>query len=496
MKKIFSILLLLFSTISFSQNLGNPAVIGQSTRNQKVGKGFQVEDTLLAKGKVRFSVISTASTKDTFVMVVDTSGYVSEIGKSTFLAGIGGTVDTSTIATKAYTNALAAQKQNTLVSGNNLKTVNNQTLLGSTNISTSLYIRNDWDSIRVWINGTTDTVVFGYAVRSIALNGGGDSIIFYIGNTRGAIKISTSSSSSLSGLTAATATNNINNVSYGQWWQWNSITADTAMKISSTSTGALTGQTMIDVSTSGALAAGQNTFGINISNTKSSAGGIGIALRASCTTSGGFAADFNGDVRITAGYSLYFGNASRIYNNTSGGNLTVEAPTSGGLFLISKSTGGVTFGSSSSVVYAGLPNISSTNQSLILGGDHSGVFRSVGTSATVIKRETGKLILCANTGLGGGYAGYTPSEIVTINGSTTEALGNVGIGTNAPVASAKLEITSTTMGFLPPRMTATQASAISSPAQGLMLFVTDTDATFLSIGWWGYNGSAWEKLNN
>ena len=79
---------------------------------------------------------------------------------------------------------------------------------------------------------------------------------------------------------------------------------------------------------------------------------------------------------------------------------------------------------------------------------------------------------------------------------TVAAGGNVGIGTLTPVASAKLELSSTTQGFLPPRMTATQASAISSPAQGLMLFVTDTNGTFTGVGWWGYNGANWEKLNN
>lgn len=79
---------------------------------------------------------------------------------------------------------------------------------------------------------------------------------------------------------------------------------------------------------------------------------------------------------------------------------------------------------------------------------------------------------------------------------TVSAGGNVGIGTLTPVASAKLELSSTTQGFLPPRMTATQASAISTPAQGLLLFVSDTNGTFTSVGWWGYNGSTWEKLNN
>lgn len=65
-----------------------------------------------------------------------------------------------------------------------------------------------------------------------------------------------------------------------------------------------------------------------------------------------------------------------------------------------------------------------------------------------------------------------------------------------PVASAALEVTSTTQGFLPPRMTATQASAISSPAEGLLVYVTNTDGTFTAKGWWGWDGAAWQKLNN
>ena len=72
---------------------------------------------------------------------------------------------------------------------------------------------------------------------------------------------------------------------------------------------------------------------------------------------------------------------------------------------------------------------------------------------------------------------------------------NVGSTAYAP-ASAAMSVTSTTQGFLPPRMTATQASAISSPAEGLLVYVTDTNGTFTAKGWWGYDGAAWQKLNN
>jgi len=68
------------------------------------------------------------------------------------------------------------------------------------------------------------------------------------------------------------------------------------------------------------------------------------------------------------------------------------------------------------------------------------------------------------------------------------------MGTSAGAASAKLDIQSTTQGFLPPRMTATQGSAISSPAEGLLIYVTDTNGTFTAKGWWGYDGAAWQQL--
>lgn len=79
--------------------------------------------------------------------------------------------------------------------------------------------------------------------------------------------------------------------------------------------------------------------------------------------------------------------------------------------------------------------------------------------------------------------------------------GAVMIGVPYPISSnyapsAMLQVASTTRGFLPPRMTGTQAEAISSPAAGLMVYSTDgSGATITSLGWWGYNGTTWVKLN-
>ncbi len=54
--------------------------------------------------------------------------------------------------------------------------------------------------------------------------------------------------------------------------------------------------------------------------------------------------------------------------------------------------------------------------------------------------------------------------------------------------SAMLDVSSTTKGILIPRMISAQRDAISSPAQGLMVFVT-TDSTF-----YFYEGNTWKKV--
>jgi hypothetical protein len=68
--------------------------------------------------------------------------------------------------------------------------------------------------------------------------------------------------------------------------------------------------------------------------------------------------------------------------------------------------------------------------------------------------------------------------------------GNIGIGTNTPNASSLLDLTSTSKGFLPPRMTTTQKNAISTPATGLMLY--DTTLNKLCV----YTGAAWETITS
>ena len=65
--------------------------------------------------------------------------------------------------------------------------------------------------------------------------------------------------------------------------------------------------------------------------------------------------------------------------------------------------------------------------------------------------------------------------------------GAVGIGTTAPDASAVLDLTSTTKGLLPPRLSQAQRDAIASPAAGLTIYNTTTN----KLNTW--NGTRWTE---
>ena len=58
----------------------------------------------------------------------------------------------------------------------------------------------------------------------------------------------------------------------------------------------------------------------------------------------------------------------------------------------------------------------------------------------------------------------------SVGGSAPSSEGSVGIGTTSPSDYAILDITSTDKGFLPPRMDNAQRDAISSPAEGLVIY--------------------------
>jgi hypothetical protein len=67
-----------------------------------------------------------------------------------------------------------------------------------------------------------------------------------------------------------------------------------------------------------------------------------------------------------------------------------------------------------------------------------------------------------------------------------ETNGGIVVGSSASTSNAIFEIVSTQKGFLPPRMTETQRTSISSPATALIVYQTDGDEglyVYKSFGW-------------
>lgn len=117
-----------------------------------------------------------------------------------------------------------------------------------------------------------------------------------------------------------------------------------------------------------------------------------------------------------------------------------------------------------------------------------------GTGITTPFTLTGYKIGDASSGLGGSgttnrVAKFSASATLASSQITDNAT-SVGINNTSPAATALLDLTSTTQGFLPPRLTTGQRDAIVSPATGLTVFNTTTGLPNY------YSGSAWVALSS
>jgi hypothetical protein len=71
------------------------------------------------------------------------------------------------------------------------------------------------------------------------------------------------------------------------------------------------------------------------------------------------------------------------------------------------------------------------------------------------------------------------------------ATGSVGLGTASPSASAALDISNLTEGFLPPRMTSQQISMISNPANGLVVYNTSDEHLYV----YSSQSTSWKRVS-
>ena len=77
----------------------------------------------------------------------------------------------------------------------------------------------------------------------------------------------------------------------------------------------------------------------------------------------------------------------------------------------------------------------------------------------------------------------------------TYTFAQTGIGTSTPHASAKLHVSASDKGFLPPRVTltaATDVSTIASPAEGLLVY--NLGSVGLQAGYYYWNGANWATI--
>jgi hypothetical protein len=123
--------------------------------------------------------------------------------------------------------------------------------------------------------------------------------------------------------------------------------------------------------------------------------------------------------------------------------------------------------------------VGNSSSPTIPGATSTGVLR-IGVNANE-GIDFGKLITSPfSVWMQAGFNSVTPDPI-----SLQPLGGNVGIGVLSPASSAKLDVSSTTQGLLPPRMDSNQRNAIVSPAAGLTIYNTTINAFQV------YNGSNW-----
>jgi hypothetical protein len=191
------------------------------------------------------------------------------------------------------------------------------------------------------------------------------------------------------------------------------------------------------------------------------------------TTNSGERLQVTGNVKITGNVNISGGTQDYIFSKRSNVVLTLQSQLSGSLQQTEYFTkdGDGTDDNGFAVFAKGTPSSLTTFEQFRF------IYNSTIQSYTIGTNKGGdgsdRDIRIGNS--------TSPTDLVVK--ATT---GIIGINTTSPNASARLQVDSTTQGFLPPRMTNAQRTAISSPAVGLIVYCTDMVEglyVYKSAGW-------------
>ena len=136
--------------------------------------------------------------------------------------------------------------------------------------------------------------------------------------------------------------------------------------------------------------------------------------------------------------------------------------------------------SDASITYSKIQNTNASD--IVLGrvSPGSGVLEEVSTTGS------GNVVRAASPTL----SGTITAEHQALSGTLIVST-NAAVGTSSPEASAVLDVSSTTQGFLPPRMSYAQIMAISSPVAGLIIWCNNCGTSGeVQV----FNGTTWTNM--
>jgi hypothetical protein len=218
--------------------------------------------------------------------------------------------------------------------------------------------------------------------------------------------------------------------------------------------------------------AGESSLYSNTTGYQNTANGAG-ALRANTT----------GYNNTATGYNALYSNTTAVSNNAYGTNALYSNTTGysnnafGFQSIFTNTIGSANTGYGQSTLYL---NTTGSNNTAI--GYSALVNNTTGSNNTAIGYEADVVSnnLTNATAIGKGAKVAASNTIQLGNTSVTDVktsgtitANGLGLGINSPNTSAILDASSTTQGFLPPRMTYAQRNLISNPANGLMIFCSD-----------------------